>query len=191
MTEVVLRRWWVYFALIVMMAFAGSLLPAYAQNTTAAQNTAAYKLGVGDKVHVTVFNEPDLTGDFDVNDQGIVSLPLIGQVHIAGMTLSEAQDVITKKYGANYLVNPRVNIQVQNYRPFFIIGEVRSPGSYPYVNGMTVLNAVAVAGGFTPRGNPDNIVVKHANNPSAPEQQIGENDEVQPGDIITIHQRLF
>jgi len=179
------RAWRVCFALIVIMAFAGSLLPSYAQDA------AAYKLGVGDKIHVTVFNEPDLTGDYDVNDQGIVSLPLIGQVHVAGMTLSDAQDIITKKYGANYLVNPRVNVQVLNYRPFFILGEVNKPGSYPYVNGMTVLNAVALAGGYTPRGNPTNIDVKHANDPSSQEQQIGENDVVKPGDIIRVHQKLF
>jgi polysaccharide export outer membrane protein len=156
-----------------------------------AQNTAAYQLGVGDKIHIIVYDEPDLTGDFDVNDQGIVSLPLIGQVHVAGMSLSEAQDVITQKYGANYLVNPRVNVQILNYRPFYVIGEVKNPGSYPYVSGMTVLNAVALAGGYTPRGNENNIVVKHADDPAAQEQKIGENDPVKPGDIIRINQKLF
>jgi protein involved in polysaccharide export with SLBB domain len=156
-----------------------------------AQNAAAYQLGVGDKIHVIVYNEPDLTGDYDVNDQGIVSLPLIGQVHVAGMSLSQAQDVITQKYGANYLVNPRVNVQILNYRPFYVIGEVKNPGSYPYVNGMTVLNAVALAGGYTPRGNENNIVVKHADDPSAQEQKIGENDPVKPGDIIRVNQKLF
>jgi polysaccharide export outer membrane protein len=156
-----------------------------------AQSTDAYQLGVGDKVHVIVYDEPDLTGDFDVNDQGIVSLPLIGQVHVAGLSLSQAQDLITQKYAANYLINPRVNVQILNYRPFYVIGEVKNPGSYPYVNGMTVLNAVALAGGYTPRGNENNIVVKHADDPSAQEQKIGENDPVKPGDIIRVNQRLF
>jgi polysaccharide export outer membrane protein len=166
-----------------MIAFAGSLLPSYAQDV------AAYRLGVGDKVHITVYNEPDLTGDYDVNDQGIVSLPLIGQVHVAGMTLSQAQDDITQKYSANYLVNPRVNVQILNYRPFYVIGEVKTPGSYQYVNGMTVLNAIALAGGYTPRGNPNNIVVKHADKNE--EQPISENDPVQPGDIVRVNQKLF
>jgi protein involved in polysaccharide export with SLBB domain len=183
MAEVMLRARAACFTLIALIAFAGWLLPAYAQDA------AAYKLGVGDKVHITVFNEPDLTGDFDVNDQGIVSLPLIGQLHIAGMTLSQAQDFITEKYAANYLVNPRVNVQILNYRPFYVIGEVKTPGSYQYVNGMTVLNAIALAGGYTPRGNPNNIVIKHSS--ANEETPIGENDTVQPGDIITVHQRLF
>jgi len=155
-----------------------------------AQGAPAYKLGVGDKVHIIVFNEPDLTGDFEVNDQGIVSLPLVGQVHVGGITVSEAQDVITKKY-EGYLISPRVNVAVLNYRPFFIIGEVKTPGGYPFVNGMTVLNAVALAGGYTPRGDRTDIKVKHADNPSGEEQHIGENDPVLPGDIIRVTQRFF
>jgi polysaccharide export outer membrane protein len=183
MTSVLFKARAVCFALIAIIAFAGWVLPSYAQSA------AAYKLDVGDKVHITVFDEPDLTGDFDVNDQGIVSLPLIGQVHIAGMTLSEAQDFITQKYAANYLINPRVNVQILNYRPFYVIGEVKTPGSYQFVNGMTVLNAIALAGGYTPRGNRNDIVVKHAD--TNQEKSIGENDPVQPGDIIRVNQRLF
>lgn len=185
MMSVVYRSRGFCFALIAIMAIAVWVLPSYAQSV------AAYKLDVGDKIHITVFDEPDLTGDYDVNDQGIVSLPLIGQVHVAGMTLSEAQDFITQKYAANYLINPRVNVQILNYRPFYVIGEVKTPGSYAYVNGMTVLNAVALAGGYTPRGNPNNIVVKHANSPSSDEQTIGENDVVRPGDIIRVNQKMF
>jgi polysaccharide export outer membrane protein len=177
-----LRNW----CLIVLAVLAFSWAPP-----SHAQSADAYQLGVGDKIHVIVYDEPDLTGDFDVNDQGIVSLPLIGQVHVAGLSLSQAQDVITQKYAANYLINPRVNVQILNYRPFYVIGEVKNPGSYPYVNGMTVLNAVALAGGYTPRGNENNIVVKHADNPSAQEQKIGENDPVKPGDIIRVNQKLF
>src|ERR1700691_3179865 len=183
MMSVVFRARGICFAVIAIFAFAGWVVPSYAQSA------AEYKLDVGDKVHITVFDEPDLTGDFDDNEQGIVSLPLIGQVHIAGMTLSEAQDFITQKYAANYLINPRVNVQILNYRPFYVIGEVKNPGSYQYVNGMSVLNAIALAGGYTPRGNPSNIVIKHSD--ANQELPIGENDTVQPGDIITVHQRLF
>ncbi len=186
MTKILVQTRLKNLCLIVLIILGFAWAP-YSQ----AQNDTAYRLGVGDQVIVNVFNEPDLTGTFAVNDQGIVSLPLIGQVHVAGMTLSEAQDVITQKYGANYLVNPRVNIQVVNYRPFYVIGEVKNPGSYPYVNGMTVLNAVALAGGYTPRGDSDDIRVKHADDPSAREQKIGENDPVKPGDIIRVNQKLF
>ena len=151
----------------------------------------AYRLGSGDKVRVTVFNEKDLSGDFDVNDQGLVALPLIGQVKVGGLTLSEAENLITQRYGKDYLVNPRVNVEVLNYRPFFILGEVKSPGSYPYVNGMSIVNAVALAGGYTPRANRDRIVVKHASTPGAGEQPVQEDSPVLPGDVIRVHERFF
>jgi len=157
-----------------------------------AQSAApAYKLGSGDKVRVTVFNEKDLSGEFDVNDQGLLALPLIGQVRVTGLTLSEAQDLITQKYGNDYLVNPRVNVEVLNYRPFFILGEVKSPGSYPYVNGISIVNAVALAGGYTPRANRDRIVVKHASDPAAGEQPVREDSPVLPGDVIRVLERFF
>jgi polysaccharide export outer membrane protein len=156
-----------------------------------AQSAQAYTMGSGDKIHVIVYGEDDLTGDYDIDAQGFVSLPLIGQVHVGGLTISQAQDIITSKYAANYLVNPRVSVAIVNYRPFYVIGEVKNPGGYPYVNGMTVLNAIALAGGYTPRGNPNNMDVKHAGDPSAQEQKIGENDPVLPGDIIRVNQKLF
>jgi protein involved in polysaccharide export with SLBB domain len=161
------------------------------QPLQARAQAAAYKLGTGDKVRVTVFNEKDLSGDFDVNDQGLVALPLIGQVQVGGLTLSQAQDLITQKYGKDYLVNPRVNVEVLNYRPFFILGEVKNPGSYPYVNGMTVVNAVALAGGYTPRANKNHIVIKRATAPTAGEQEVQEDGAVLPGDIIRVPERFF
>lgn len=162
-------------------------LPANAQSAT----DGAYRLGTGDKVRVTVYNEPTLSGEFDVNDQGMVSLGLIGPVAIGGKTLSEAQELITQKYGKDYLVNPRVNVEVLNYRPFFILGEVKNPGSYPYVNGMTVVNAVALAGGYTPRANHDRIFVKRAADPKAGEQPAKEDSVILPGDIVRVAERFF
>src|SRR5437868_11183018 len=106
--------------------------------TVSAADAPAYKLGTGDKVRVTVFNEKDLSGDFDVNDQGVIALPLIGQVPVRGKSLSEVETTIAGRYGKDYLIDPKVNVEVLNYRPFFILGEVKNPGSYPYVNGMKV-----------------------------------------------------
>lgn len=159
-------------------------------NLNAAESDA-YKLGPGDKVRVTVFNEKDLSGDFDVSDQGFVALPLIGQVKVAGRTISEVEAIVTQKYGKDYLVDPHVTVEVLNYRPFFILGEVQKPGSYPYVSGMTVINAVALAGGYTPRANKDRIVIKHGNDPNATEQRAQEDSPVLPGDIIRVPERFF
>lgn len=151
----------------------------------------AYRLGPGDKLRVTVFNEQDLSGEFDVSDQGTVALPLIGPVAVGGKTVSEADALIAQKYGANYLVNPRVNVEVLNYRPFFILGEVKNPGSYPYVSGMTVVNAIALAGGYTPRADKDAIQLRHANPPDSKEHTVKEDDAVLPGDIIRVPERFF
>jgi len=176
-------RWLVAALLLLFMAVA--------PHTSQAADPAAYKLGIGDKVRVTVFGEKDLSGDFDVNDQGEVTLPLIGSVRVAGKTVGDAETVITGAYGKNYLVNPHINLQVMNYRPFFILGEVKNPGSYPYINGMTVVNAVALAGGYTPRANIRGIEVRRAANPRADETPVTEDAGVLPGDIIRVPERFF
>lgn len=175
-------RHWGVFVLIAC------LLVMQAASVSAADS--AYKLGVGDKLRVTVFGEKDLSGEFDINDQGFAALPLIGPVKVAGETVQQAEALITQRYGKDYLVNPRVTVEVLNYRPFYILGEVEKPGSYPYVNGLTVLNAVALAGGYTPRANRSHIVIRRANDPST-EQPIGEAGGVLPGDVVRVPERFF
>jgi polysaccharide export outer membrane protein len=101
------------------------------------------------------------------------------------------QALLTQKYGKDYLVNPSVSVEVLNYRPFFIIGEVNRPGSYPYVNGMTVINAVALAGGYTPRANHEGIKIKHSNETTEQERDAKEDTVVMPGDVIEIAERFF
>jgi protein involved in polysaccharide export with SLBB domain len=172
---------------IAVALFAVAQLPTVA----CAADAPAYKLGTGDKVRVTVFNEKDLSGDFDVNDQGVIGLPLIGQVPVRGKTLSEVEDTIASRYGKDYLVDPKVNVEVLNYRPFFILGEVKNPGSYPYVNGMKVLNAIALAGGYTPRARQDGVLIKHADAPQIGEQPAVEDMVVLPGDVIRVPERFF
>jgi protein involved in polysaccharide export with SLBB domain len=156
-----------------------------------ADDLKGYALGAGDKLKITIFNEPDLSGEFDINGQGIISLPLVGQIKVIGQTTSDVQALLTEKYGKDYLVNPRVNVEVLNYRPFFILGEVNHPGSYPYVNGMTVINAVALAGGYTPRANHDRIKIKHINESTAQEKEVQEDSAVLPGDVIEVPERFF
>lgn len=155
------------------------------------QERPAYRLGAGDKLRVTVYNEPDLSGEFDVNDQGEIGLPLVGPVAVGGKSLSEVQATITQRYSTNYLVNPRVSVEVLNYRPFFIIGEVKNPGSYPYQSGMTVITGVALAGGYTPRADKGHILIKRASRAGSGEQTIGEDGAVLPGDILRVTERFF
>ena len=149
----------------------------------------AYRLGDGDQIRVIVFSEPDLSGEFEVDDTGAVSLPLIGQVGAGGKTLREFEESIKEQLRQGYLKDPRVSVQVLNYRPFYIIGQVNQPGEYPYVNGMNVLNAIALAGGYTPRGNTFKVRITRDGQESTHAASAGTI--LEPGDVIQVPERFF
>lgn len=153
-------------------------------------STLDYRLGSGDRLRVIVFGEDDLSGEFDVTGAGKVSLPLIGQVQASGMTLDEFDNEVRNKLKQGYLTNPKVSIEVLNYRPFYIIGEVDKPGQYPYTNGMNILNAVAVAGGFTYRANQNEVYITRD---GAKEKAYATDQAVKvlPSDIVRIPERFF
>lgn len=189
-------------ALSVTLAMAGLAVaaPARAQDSQPAAavgdsavqgaRTLDYRLGSGDKLRVIVFGEEDLSGEFDVTGSGMVSLPLIGQVRAQGLTVDEFENAIRTSLMNGYLKNPRVSVEVLNYRPFYIIGEVNSPGQYPYTSGMTVLNAVAVAGGYTYRANEDRVYITRGDG----EEEAYAADQtvkVLPGDVIRVPERFF
>ncbi|MFA7431953.1 MAG: polysaccharide biosynthesis/export family protein [Rhodospirillaceae bacterium] len=148
----------------------------------------AYRLGAGDKVRVLVFGEEDLSGTFNIDGEGRIALPLIGTVALTGMSAPEAEHAIAARFAEGYLKDPRVAVEVLDRRPFYILGEVRTPGAYPYADGLTVLGAVAVAGGFTYRADEDDIRVTRGG--GSPEVMPAEA-VVRPGDVIRVHQRLF
>lgn len=150
-----------------------------------------YRLGSGDRLLVSVFNQADLTGEYTLDGSGRFSMPLIGQVDAINKTASELEVAIVEALRPDYLVNPRVSVQVLTYRPFYIIGEVGSPGDYPYVDGMTYLNAIAIAGGYTFRGKQDIVYVIRAGDPEEEEVRLPVSDRVKPGDIIRIDERMF
>ena len=156
-----------------------------------ADDDSVYRLGNGDKIRVTVFGEEDLSGTFVVDGKGAIAMPLIGEVALGGVALREAEQRIVDKLLDGFLRQPQVSIEVLNFRPFYILGEVKKPGSYPYVDGMTVLNAVALAGGFTYRANKDRIVVTRAADPQKREQELEPGVRVFPGDMIRIKERFF
>lgn len=165
--------------------------PAAASASAATAPTGHdYALGSGDKLRVNVYGEQDLSGEFDVTGSGKVSLPLIGQVQAAGLTLNEFEEEIANKLKEGYLTNPKVSVEVLNYRPFYIIGEVDKPGEYPYTNGMNVLNAVAVAGGFTYRANQDQVYIARGGAAEVG-YSVSQGVQVLPGDIVRIPERFF
>lgn len=151
----------------------------------------AYTLDSGDKIKVTVFEEKDLSDTFEVSSEGDISMPLIGNVYVKGKSLKQVKEIITNKFLEGFLKNPRVGIEVLNYRPFYILGEVNEPGSYPYVNGMTALNAIALGGGFTYRADKEDLILIRANDPEQKKISITPDTKVFPGDVVRVEERLF
>ena len=187
---------WVRRLLLVcgIVFYAGAAFAQAASGTAGAaspQAASEYTLGPGDKLRVTVHDSPDLTGEFLVGGSGMVSMPLIGDVRAEGLTLRQLADSIASKLTPDYLKNPRVSIEVLNFRPFDIIGEVNKPGSYPYRPGMTILNAVAIAGGFTYRANKSSMYIKRAKDPEGQEVEATAETTVLPGDVIRVKERFF
>jgi polysaccharide export outer membrane protein len=176
---------------IVLYAGAAGAQVASGTPATAPLTPAEYTLGAGDKLRITVHESPDLTGEFMVGGSGTVSMPLIGDVPAGGLTVRQLADAIAAKLTPDYLKNPRVSIEVLNFRPFDIIGEVNKPGSYPYRPGMTILNAVAIAGGFTYRANKSDMYIKRAKDPEGQEVEATTETTVLPGDVIRVKERFF
>ncbi len=174
---------WAPVALILMLF----LPPALAT----AQETIEYILGPGDKVRITVFEEEDLTGEFEVTTSGMISFPLIGQVRASGGTLTQLETVIAQLLLDGYLKSPRVNAEVLNYRPFFIEGEVQAPGQYPYVSAMTIREAVAIAGGYTYRAREDDALLIRRLDANRQPTKVPVYTIVLPGDFIEIEERFF
>lgn len=150
-----------------------------------------YRLGISDKLKITVYGEEDLSGEFVVDSTGQIQLPLVGQVEAANMTLHEFRAEVSKALMAGYLKDPRVNVEVMNYRPFYIMGEVNKPGEYPYENGMTVLSAIALAGGFTYRADDDEVYLRHNGEAEEHTMPADSKTKVVPGDIIRVPERIF
>jgi polysaccharide export outer membrane protein len=159
-------------------------------DAAAADAVAGYVLGPGERVRLTVFRHEDLSGEFEVDGGGTFAMPLIGEINAAGLTARQLEERIATRLKDGYLVDPQISIEVLNYRPFFILGEVNAPGSYPYVSGMSVINAVAVAGGFTYRAKEDGIEIQRGGS-GAPSVVVTVDTAILPGDIVRVPERFF
>ncbi|WP_419319512.1 polysaccharide biosynthesis/export family protein [Caulobacter sp. ErkDOM-E] len=184
------------FVLLASVLVLGTLsaAPAHARQPpppAAAAQDGAYLLGSSDKVRVTVYGEPTLSGEFFVTGSGLVSLPLIGEVKAAGLTLSQFQQAVQTSLSDGYLKDPRVSAEVLTFRPFYILGEVSKPGTYPYTSGLTVMNAVATAGGYTYRADKKQVFVKRNGATEEQKLTLDPTVTVAPGDTIRIGERFF
>ena len=150
-----------------------------------------YSLGTGDKLHITVFGEDNLSGDYTVSPEGDVSLPLAGSIHAAGLTIPQFQKSVTDALGHGYVQDPRVAVDTLSLRPYFILGEVNKPGQYSYIPDLTVMSAVAAAQGFTYRADMSYVYIRHARDPSEQEYPLTATTMIAPGDTIRVTQRYF
>lgn len=153
----------------------------------------AYRLGAGDRLRVTVYNEPNLSGEYTVSTGGELALPLIGMVAADGRTIGDLTQALTARIADGYMTDPKVSVEVLNYRPYYILGEVQRPGQYPYVAGMTIEQAVAAAGGFGYRANARRVNLRRNPDPAekAVELNSGQVVAVMPGDTIRVLERYF
>lgn len=150
-----------------------------------------YRLGAGDEIKVTVYGEPDLSGNFVVDGEGEIAMSLIGQAPIGNLTLTEASQSIEARLKDGYLRDPKVTAELVKGRPYYILGEVNKPGEYPFVSGLTVMNAIASAGDFTYRADKGRIMVKSKDSPNEREVELTPTTVVRPGDTIRIRERFF
>ncbi|MDH5231357.1 MAG: polysaccharide export protein [Gammaproteobacteria bacterium] len=151
----------------------------------------SYKLDSGDKIQIFVFGEEDLTLETRVDNEGKISYPFLNEINVRLLTPRELEGKIIDGLKGRYLVDPKVNITITEYRPFFVNGEVKNPGGYPYQPGLTLRKAVALAGGFTARAAQNKIEVVRNNNSSQATVQESLDAMVLPGDSLTVKQRFF
>jgi polysaccharide export outer membrane protein len=181
------------FVLLACLALAAALQGCAGPSATQfrAQAEAPYSLAAGDRVRVIVFGQDSLSNSFAVNSSGDIAMPLIGLVPARGRTTDQLAHEIADRLRNGYVRDPRVSVEVEAYRPFFILGEVTTAGQYPYVNGMTVETAVAIAGGFTPRARKDDAQLTRTVNGRTIVANVPITQPVKPGDTILIHERFF
>jgi protein involved in polysaccharide export with SLBB domain len=171
---------------------AGSLAACTGQSMPSEQASdvapSGYTLGSGDNLRIDVFGDESMSGERRIAGDGTLTLPLIGRVEAAGLTTHELKQKLESQL-TEYMRDPRVNVQMLTYRPVYIVGEVKKPGSYSYVDGMTVLNAVAIAGGFTYRARQDKFVIER----KAKDKRVAADPSTPliPGDVVTVQERYF
>ena len=164
---------------------------ARAEVSPAEPSEPSYILGPSDRVRLKVYGEQDISGEYEIDTNGYISVPLAGRVKAAGSNTRQLERAVAAALSRGLLKDPRVNAEVATYRPFFILGEVKKAGEYPYKSGLTVLDAVASAGGYTYRANEGKVVIRRAGSNVEETIALDAPVPVYPGDNIRIPERYF
>ena len=154
-------------------------------------NDTEYRLGVGDSLKIQVYGEPDLNVEARIGEKGLISYPFLGTIKVLGMTSAELERHITEGLKGDYLVNPEVAVHILEYRKFFVNGEVKSPGGFPYQPGITVHKAISLAGGFSERASRDKIYIVREKSSHRKAVKAALDTRISPGDIITVEESFF
>ncbi len=157
----------------------------------AASIAPAGALETGDKLKVTIFNEPQLSGEFVVEGAGTIAYPLIGKVEVAGLAAREVEERLVQKLGGRYLVAPKIAVEIVSQRPFVVLGEVGKAGEYPYRPGLNVVSAIALAGGHGPRATTSYVLIRRSSEAEQKQYPVAPDVPVYPGDMITVPERYF
>jgi polysaccharide biosynthesis/export protein VpsN len=178
-------------SLLIPLILLLAALPVMSDDSEAA---TTYTLNTGDHVQVTVFEEPDLSIDAVLDDTGAISFPLLGEIMVRGLTPRQLESTITEGLRGRFLINPRVNVAIREYRPFFVRGEVANPGGFPFKPGLTVEKAISLAGGFTSRASKSEFYII-SDDTSDGDSEKGKRAQltsrIRPGDVINIEQSFF
>ena len=182
------------FALLALCTSASLSTDAFAQGQPLPPPAAAagsYMLGPNDRIRLKVYGEADITGEYEVDSNGQVSIPLAGHVTAAGLTTKQLERAITSALAKGIVRDPRVNVEIALYRPYYILGEVKKGGEYPYRLGLTVMDAVASAGGFTYRANEGKVYLRRSGAGAEEVYALDAPILVFPGDNIRVPERFF
>lgn len=155
-------------------------------------STGDYRLGAGDKIRVVVLSDTEFSADYEVNSTGTISARMLGTLDVTGKTTGELEQILRDRYNsAGYLRAPRLGVELLSVRPFYIIGEVSRPGNFPHVACLRVLQAIAIAGGFTRRASRSKVTIRRFFSTFAEEEYVTEDTLVEPGDVIRVQERWF
>ena len=168
----------------------GSATQADMEAATAAA-TAVPRFQGGEKIRINVYGEPTLSGDYEIDPNGVVSLPLAGTVRAVGLTQPEFEQELAKKFKSEYLKNPKVTVTILQFRPIYIVGEIAKQGEFPYKPGLNILTAMALAGGGTYRANRNYVLIQHIGETATKEYPQSATTMILPGDLIKIPERYF
>jgi polysaccharide export outer membrane protein len=189
--SVILTLQFLLFVVAIVGISAGLSVDASAQTPPSASSADNYILGPNDRIRLKVYGESDITGEYEIGNTGQVSIPLAGHIKAAGSTTRQLEKAIASALAKGIVRDPRVNVEVAQYRPYYILGEVKKSGEYPYRHGLTVLEAVASAGGFTYRANENKVLLRRSGAGTEETYPLDAPVPVYPGDNIRIPERYF